>query len=68
MYTLTPKTRRVFDFLKRYMAANQQAPTIMEICEYLQRSIGSVHETLCDLEREGLIRRTRRWRGIEIVQ
>ena len=67
---VTPKQRRIFEFIRRYNESNQEAPTIAEIGRHCQmRSSASVHAVLTALEREGLIKRTPNVsRGIEIVE
>ena len=67
---VTPKQRRIFEFIRRYIESNQEPPTIAEIGRQFQmRSSASVHAVLTALEREGLIKRIPNVsRGIEIVQ
>src|SRR6185436_2593454 len=67
---VTAKQKRIFEFIRRYIESNQEAPTIAEIGRQFQmRSSASVHAVLVALEREGLIKRIPNVsRGIEIVQ
>jgi SOS regulatory protein LexA len=67
---VTAKQKRIFEFIRRYIDSNQEAPTIAEIGRQFQmRSSASVHAVLTTLEREGLIKRIPNVsRGIEIVQ
>ena len=67
---VTPKQRRIFEFIRRYIESNQEPPTIAEIGrQFEMRSSASVHAVLTALEREGLIKRIPNVsRGIEIVQ
>jgi len=67
---VTPKQRRIFEFIRRYIDSNQEAPTIAEIGrQFEMKSSASVHAVLTALEREGLIKRIPNVsRGIEIVQ
>ena len=67
---ITPKQRRIFDFIRGYIESNHEAPTIAEIGrKFDMRSSASVHAVLKALEREGLIKRTPNVsRGIEIVK
>ncbi len=61
--------KQVLDFLTRYIQSNHEAPTIAEIGRHVGLSSpSSVFDTLIALENLGLIRRTRKWRGIEIVK
>ncbi len=67
---VTPKQKRIFDFIRGYMESNQEAPTIAEIGRHFEmRSSASVHAVLTALEREGLIKRIPNVsRGIQIVE
>ena len=67
---VTPKQRRIFEFIRRYIDSNQEAPTIAEIGrQFEMKSSASVHAVLTALEREGLIKRIPNVsRGIQIVQ
>ena len=56
---LNGKQERVMEFIRRYVASNQQPPTIAEIGRYFQMtSSASVHAIVVALEDEGLITRT----------
>jgi len=67
---VTAKQKRIFEFIRRYIESNQEAPTIAEIGRQFQmRSSASVHAVLTALEREGLIKRIPNIsRGIQIVE
>jgi repressor LexA len=67
---VTAKQKRIFEFIRRYIESNQEAPTIAEIGRQFQmRSSASVHAVLTALEREGLIKRIPNVsRGIQIVE
>ena len=67
---VTPKQRKVFEFIQRVIESNEEPPTIAEIGRQFQmRSSASVHAVLTALEREGLIKRIPNVsRGIEIVE
>ena len=67
---VTAKQRRIYEFIRRYIDSNQEAPTIAEIGRQFQMSSSaSVHAVLTALEREGLIKRIPNVsRGIQIVQ
>jgi repressor LexA len=67
---VTAKQRRIYEFIRRYIAANQEPPTIAEIGRQFQMSSpASVHSILSALEREGLIKRIPNVsRGIEVVE
>ena len=67
---VTAKQRRIYEFIRRYVASNQEPPTIKQIGEHFQmRSSASVHAVLLALEREGLIKRIPNVsRGIEIIE
>jgi len=67
---VTAKQQRVFEFIRRYIESNQEAPTIAEIGRQFQMSSSaSVHAILIALEREELIKRIPNVsRGIQIVE
>jgi repressor LexA len=67
---VTAKQRRIFEFIRRYIDSNHEAPTIAEIGKQFQmKSSASVHAVLTALEREGLIKRIPHVsRGIQIVE
>ena len=63
------RKQRLLSFLTGYISVHGEGPLFREIAEYFQvRSMSSVHLMLKSLESEGLIRRTRKWRGIEVVK
>lgn len=67
-YTLTVRQKKVYEFLKEYIAANKKAPFIREI----QNGCGSISykaavDKLLALEKKGYIRRIpNKHRGIEL--
>lgn len=67
---ITPKQRRVYEFIKGCIQSNGEPPTLAEIGKHFQiSSSASVHGILLALEREGLIKRTPNIsRGIQIVK
>jgi repressor LexA len=67
---VTAKQRRVYEFIRRYIASNEEPPTMSEIGKQFQMSSSaSVHAILSALEREGLIKRIPNVsRGIELVE
>ena len=67
---VTPKQRRVYEFIRGYIESNHEPPTIAEIGKHFQlSSSASVHAILVALEREELIKRIPNIsRGIEIIQ
>lgn len=67
---LSPRQRRVYEFIRGFIASNEQSPTIMEIAErFGYRSSGTVHRIVVILENEGLIKRTPLIaRGLEIAE
>ena len=63
------KTLRILEFIKRYMASNNEAPTMAEIGrQFNMSSSASVHRQLKKMESLGWIKRSRKMRGIEIVE
>jgi repressor LexA len=67
---VTARQRQVYEFISRYLEANDQPPTIAEIGKQFQMSSSaSVHSILSALEREGLIKRIPNVsRGIELTK
>jgi repressor LexA len=66
---VSPRQKQVYEFISRYIQANQQPPTIAEIGRHFKMSSSaSVHSILSTLEREGLIKRIPNVsRGIELL-
>lgn len=63
------KTLRILEFIRAYKQLNRQSPTIKEIgLHFGFRSSASVHSHLSEMQRRGWITRSRRWRGIQIVE
>jgi len=67
---VTARQRQVYEFISRYLEANDQPPTIAEIGkQFRMTSSASVHSILSALEREGLIKRIPNVsRGIELTK
>ena len=67
---ITAKQKRVYEFIRRYMASNEEPPTMAEIGRQFQMSSSaSVHGILSALEREGLIKRIPNVsRGIQVIE
>lgn len=66
---ITARQRQVYEYISRYIAANNQPPTLAEIGKHFKMSSSaSVHSILSALEREGLIKRIPNVsRGIELI-
>lgn len=61
-------TLRMFLFISRVIASGNQPPTIAELQRQFDvSSPASVHAHLKKMEAQGWIKRSRAWRGIEIV-
>ncbi|HEV7681375.1 MAG TPA: transcriptional repressor LexA [Pyrinomonadaceae bacterium] len=67
---VTARQRQVYEFVSRYLEANDRPPTIAEIGkQFRMTSSASVHSILSALEREGLIKRIPNVsRGIELTK
>lgn len=67
---ITARQKRVLEYIRHYVEAHQEAPTIAEIGkEFGMSSSASVHHVVSTLEREGVIRRIPNVsRGIELVE
>lgn len=61
------KTLQILDFIRRCIQSNSEAPTLKEIARHFELSIAGIHQHLKKMESRGWIKRSRRWRGIEIV-
>lgn len=68
MATITPKQKKVLDFVKQYSAKKGFAPSQEEIKRHLRlRSVATVHQHLNTLERKGYLHRQKSQpRGVEI--
>ena len=66
---ITARQRQVYEYISRYIASNNQPPTLAEIGKHFKMSSSaSVHSILSALEREGLIKRIPNVsRGIELI-
>lgn len=67
---VTQRQRQVYEFIRRFIEAHKQPPTIAEIgTQFKMTSSASVHSILSALEREGLIKRIPNVsRGIELTK
>lgn len=62
-------TLRMFEFIQGVISSTGEAPTIAEIGRrFNMTSAQSVHSHLKKMEERGWIKRSRKWRGIEIVE
>jgi repressor LexA len=62
------KTLQILEYIKRYVRLNGFAPTLEEIGRVFEmRSPATVHAHIKKMEDRGWIKRSRKWRGIEIV-
>lgn len=66
---ISPRQKRIYEFIKGYISSNGQAPTFQEIGDYFgYSSTATVHRIVGILEGEGLITRKRKaWRCIQLV-
>jgi SOS-response transcriptional repressor LexA len=70
MISSSPRKRRlkIYEYIKGCIESKGSAPTLVEIgARFELRSTATVHAILVKLEKDGLIKRSRNWRGIEIV-
>jgi repressor LexA len=67
---LTPRQKRILDFVESYLEANGYAPSFEEIADALgYASLATVHEHLSNLERKGYIRKAyNESRSIELAR
>lgn len=69
MNPLTPKDQSILTFLREYIRANDESPTLEEIkTQFGYKSLTSVQRSIVSLEEAGYIRRTPQKRGIELVE
>ena len=55
---LTPKQRKIFDFVRSYTAENGYAPSLQEICGHMGLSaVSTAHQHLRNLEHKGFLTR-----------
>ena len=55
--SLTPKQKRVLDFIKRFTIKHGYAPSFHEIAVYLQKSISTVQHFIDELQSKGYLRK-----------
>ncbi len=69
MHKLTKKQKRILDYIEKYLRENNYPPTLKEITEYFNLTIGTVQDHIYALERKGYIERRRDTaRGIKIIR
>lgn len=69
MPTLTPKQKKIFDFIKNYIKKNGISPTFGEISCYTKKSFSTVHEHVEALISKGFLTKTNNSsRGIELTK
>lgn len=69
MHKLTGKQKKILDYLEKYLKDNDYPPTIKEIADYFNLTIGTVQDHIYALERKGYISRKRDTaRGIKIIK
>lgn len=55
---LTPKKKKILDYLKAYFEKHQYYPTLMEIAKKIKvSSVATVHQHLSELQKMGLLKR-----------
>lgn len=67
--TLTPKQKRVLDFVTSFVDKNDYSPSLEEIAKYLKlRSISTVHQYIDTLKKKGYLNKVEnKQRSIEPV-
>lgn len=67
MKSLTPKQKKILDYLKNFSQKNQYSPTIKEIAKHFKKTPATIHQYLKTLESKGFIKRDKRTaRGIQL--
>lgn len=54
---LTPKQKKVLDFVNRFTVKYGYAPSLNEIAEYLEKSIGTVQHFIAELQIKGYLQK-----------
>ncbi len=63
------RQRELLEFLRRYLREHGYAPTLREMADALGvSSVATIHKHLKALQRRGLLKKHRGWRGLEIVE
>ncbi|MFA6027459.1 MAG: transcriptional repressor LexA [Patescibacteria group bacterium] len=58
MNNLTPKKKKILDYLEAYFQEHQYYPTLMEIAKKIKvSSVATVHQHMSELQKMGLIKR-----------
>ena len=61
---LSPKKQKFVDYIQKFIYENGRPPTFIEIMSGLNiKSLGTIHWYVTELEKEGVIKRTRGFRG-----
>lgn len=59
---------RVYEYLERILRAGEEAPRIVDIGKQFNCCPATIYKTLLLLENQGLITRSRKWRGIQLTE
>lgn len=59
---------RVYEYLERILRAGEEAPRLIDIGRQFNRCPATIYDILCRLENQGLITRSRKWRGIQLTE
>ena len=69
MESLTPKQKKVYQFIKEFLKQQGYAPTLQDMAEHFQlSSLGTVQQYLDALETKGYIERSSKARGLRLVE
>ncbi|MCX7833271.1 MAG: transcriptional repressor LexA [Ignavibacteria bacterium] len=69
MHKLTGKQKKILDYLEKYIKDNDYPPTLKEIADYFNLTIGTVQDHIYALEKKGYISRKRDTaRGFKIIK
>ena len=67
--SLTPKQKKVLDYVNKFTVGHGYAPSLQEIANYLKKSIGTVQHFIEELETKGYLRKKENaTRGISSTQ
>ena len=69
MVNLTPKQKRILDFITSFFAKNDYAPSLAEIAKHFNKSVTTVHQYINTLKQKGVLDKQKNiWRGIVLTK
>ena len=65
---VTPTETKVYQAVINHITKKGCSPTYFELEKKLRRTRNAIRQSLISLQQKGYIRRTNRWRGIDILK